>query len=338
MSVLIGPDPVFFLLLNASVIASFAILPALVLGYLTCWAKARRVGPVFSLGRLEAIEMDRAILLYGRVSDRLQEIQRACSQASAGLLARYQHRSRLKRQFANEQKDLREYAVHLRTTIVRLRGRPIERLKWWMHLASSQIACSCCILLYSALVFCLVALLDFPSRDSGWIHSTRLYLDSLAVWKPFDDGVFYANWFAAVLIPIVLPIFYSIRLAKLRTVHQLDLRELEAFSTTDPDNLVPYQHDGLENEDPTAWSSDTYEPPSESANQRTWCEVLGVSPSASIEEIKRAYKHLVKQNHPDRVQDMAPPFRTLAETETKALNAAYEEALLWAGRVEFDRV
>src|SRR5262249_48638337 len=117
MSALIDPDPAFFFLLNASVIASFAVLPALVLGYVTSWTKARRIGPLFSLGKLESIEMDRAILLYGRVSDRLQEIQHTCSQVSAGLLARYQHRSRLKRQFADEEKDLQDYAAHLRTTI-----------------------------------------------------------------------------------------------------------------------------------------------------------------------------------------------------------------------------
>ena len=59
-----------------------------------------------------------------------------------------------------------------------------------------------------------------------------------------------------------------------------------------------------------------------------WFSVLEVSPSATIEEIKEAYKAKIKQNHPDRVHGMAPTFRELAEVETKKLNAAYEEALI----------
>ena len=55
--------------------------------------------------------------------------------------------------------------------------------------------------------------------------------------------------------------------------------------------------------------------------------LLGVSPFASIDEIKDAYKALVKQNHPDRVHNMSSVFKELAETETKKLNAAYAEAL-----------
>jgi DnaJ-domain-containing protein 1 len=47
---------------------------------------------------------------------------------------------------------------------------------------------------------------------------------------------------------------------------------------------------------------------------------------ASIEEIKDAYKALVKQNHPDQVHNTSSVFRELAEAETKKLNAAYAEA------------
>ena len=47
-----------------------------------------------------------------------------------------------------------------------------------------------------------------------------------------------------------------------------------------------------------------------------------------MREVKEAYKVLIKQNHPDRVHDMSPAFKTLAEAETKKLNAAYRQALL----------
>ena len=58
-----------------------------------------------------------------------------------------------------------------------------------------------------------------------------------------------------------------------------------------------------------------------------WFDVLGVGPSATIDDAKQAYKDLVKQNHPDRVHSMAPAFRELAEAETKKLNIAYADAM-----------
>jgi DnaJ-domain-containing protein 1 len=63
-----------------------------------------------------------------------------------------------------------------------------------------------------------------------------------------------------------------------------------------------------------------------------WFNVLGVSPSATVDEVKQAYKVLLKQNHPDRVFNMSAAFRELAEGETKKLNTAYAEALTDLGR------
>ena len=51
-------------------------------------------------------------------------------------------------------------------------------------------------------------------------------------------------------------------------------------------------------------------------------EVLGIKPAASSEEIKSAYRKLVKQYHPDQFRDN--PLQTLAEEKLAEINQAYE--------------
>jgi len=53
-------------------------------------------------------------------------------------------------------------------------------------------------------------------------------------------------------------------------------------------------------------------------------EILGVSASASLAEIKLAYRRRIKECHPDRFGELDPTSRQQAEEWTKALNAAYD--------------
>ncbi len=57
-------------------------------------------------------------------------------------------------------------------------------------------------------------------------------------------------------------------------------------------------------------------------------EVLGVPENASEEEIKRAYKELVKKYHPDKYQDN--PLAGLAEEKLQEINEVYD--MLMKGR------
>ncbi len=50
--------------------------------------------------------------------------------------------------------------------------------------------------------------------------------------------------------------------------------------------------------------------------------VLGVSPNASDEEVKKAYRQLARKYHPDNYQDN--PLADLAEEKMKAINEAYD--------------
>ena len=58
-----------------------------------------------------------------------------------------------------------------------------------------------------------------------------------------------------------------------------------------------------------------------------WWSVLEVSSDASKNEIVRSYRRKIQRCHPDRVSGLAPEFVSLAENRTKALNAAYAEAM-----------
>ena len=53
-------------------------------------------------------------------------------------------------------------------------------------------------------------------------------------------------------------------------------------------------------------------------------KILGVEPSATDEEVKRAYREMAKKNHPDLVSNLGEEVRQAAEKKFQEVNAAYE--------------
>ncbi len=54
-------------------------------------------------------------------------------------------------------------------------------------------------------------------------------------------------------------------------------------------------------------------------------QVLGVTEGAPMADIRRRYRDLVLQYHPDRVQHLGKELQKLAEEKTREINKAYQE-------------
>jgi DnaJ like chaperone protein len=73
------------------------------------------------------------------------------------------------------------------------------------------------------------------------------------------------------------------------------------------------------------WDGETRRPPREEPLSASY-EVLGVAASAPDAEVKRAYRKLMSQNHPDKLVSRGLPESMLeiAKQKTQAIQAAYE--------------
>src|ERR1700749_640698 len=124
------------LLVNAIVLALWAALPALILGYIRQMLAARKIRPEFALRKSEIAELGRAVALYDQVCRRLETIARR-TQAPARLWRALFDRTDDVPD-AEERDDLQAHAQHLRGTIARLKRRPLQRLHAWVHAAAAR--------------------------------------------------------------------------------------------------------------------------------------------------------------------------------------------------------
>ena len=59
-------------------------------------------------------------------------------------------------------------------------------------------------------------------------------------------------------------------------------------------------------------------------DESRYYEILGVDRNASVEQIKKAYRRLVQQNHPDKVTHLGEEYVKIANQQLTKINEAYE--------------
>ncbi len=305
-------------IVNTILLALWAVLPALAVAYARQRALAPRRRPEFMLQKSERSELKRAVELYRRVRQRLEQIREGNELINSFWRTALRRHSNIPEQ-NEELEDLKAYAQHLQAMISRLRNQPLLRLKSWISARSVQYALGYAIAVY-CVSFVLLWLLAFAISDQpSWMQEFQAEANDGLLWYPFDEQFFYINAAAIAVSAVAMPIIYFIRRYSLRWQYSLEFCVFADLSKFGPAESI-YESDIASREENAAMTADI---PSE----EDWILILGVSESATIEEVKEAYKTLIKQNHPDRVQGMSLAFKKLAEVETKKINAAYRQAL-----------
>jgi hypothetical protein len=305
---------------NAILFASWAILPAVCIACLRQIFAARRATSNFALHTLESIELSRATLLYEKAFIRLEEINRLIFDNTGSLRTQCHRREDLRRRYRKELEDVTAYASHLRATIVRIRSQPLQRFRARAHALGLRFAFIYALAIYGAMLSLLLGLIWFSGMP-GRAELLTIKFETLLIGRAVREPLLYANAVASGIVILVIPLLYLTRRVGLRIGERAQIRLLKEFATPDPVWLFHSQRGRTTEE--SAPEQKTQQVP-----DTGWTLVLGVPRSATIDEIKDAYKLKVKQNHPDRVHGMADIFKSVAEAETKKLNAAYEEAMV----------
>jgi len=315
-------------LVNAVVLALWVALPGLIVGYVRQARAARKIRPQFALRKSESAELDRAVALYDQVCRRIEAIERRAETPQRFWRALFDCTDDAREADAEERDDLQAHAEHLRGTIARLKRRPLQRLHAWVHAASAQSALAGAIAAYGAALALFIASSQAPGQ-AAWADELNAGARHALAWYPLDARLFYANAAAAGFAIAAAALFYLLRRARLRRDYELEICAFRDLANSDPFRPVEPPPADQAAFDPSQWAE-----ANENDANDTWFAVLGLSSAATIEDVRNAYKTLIKQNHPDRIHGMAPVFRALAEAETKKINAAYRQALLCIPQAE----
>lgn len=325
-------------LLDVVLLTLWGALPILLIAYVRQWLTMRRIRPEFCLRKSEAAELDRALAVYRDVCGRLAEIEAQARTTKGILQLIFALQPDIEQRGDEEREDLNAHARHLRATVAKLRGLPFRRVRERIAALSLHAAVGGALAIHVTTFVGLVLVFHFLAMR-GAVHEMTGTGRNPLVWYPFDASYFLANGASAALGMMLAPAFYALRRIGLAREYAMELTVLKELAETpaeviadEPAGRVDDADDALREE---SWRRDSWR--KESWRKESWrvapqtdgsCfAVLGVEQSATIEQIRAAYRIRIKESHPDRLAGMSAAIRTFAEDETKRLNAAFQEAL-----------
>ena len=153
------------------------------------------------------------------------------------LLARYRQRKIIRQKYAEELEDIDAYGNHLRSTIVRLRRKPIQRLRSWLHICSAQQAFGRSLTAY-AVISCLGLIELNCLQQLLLVDESEISFALFSRWEEIRAPMLYANWLAAGLMLATLPAVYLYRRVELSREYRMQLRLCKHPAAADPDRLV----------------------------------------------------------------------------------------------------
>ena len=82
---------------------------------------------------------------------------------------------------------------------------------------------------------------------------------------------------------------------------------------------------GLFNKKASSESSENDPPSNRPVGTASPYSILGVSETASMDEVEQAFRRKISEYHPDKVANAAPELKELAEQRAREINTAFEQ-------------
>ena len=296
-----------------SLVMLWAAPPILLFAYIWKAIVAQLIAPEFHPRMFECKELDRAVQLLDKISPRLDELRRKNSRLIPSWRSLCKPLAEASDREAEEADELEAQKKYFLSTVTTLRRQPLERLGLWLRAKSAEYALGQALVTYVVtLGIAVVFIIQIFAPNSEFMSGTEPLR-----WQPFDE----ANAIAVGFSVLTAPLFYLARRVTLRRRHSVEFCYAQQLAAAAHWTLGAFSTETEARNELSQGGSST------SSNDDNWFSVLGLKNSASIDDVRKAYKTLIRENHPDRVQDMSPALKELAESETKKLNVAYRQAL-----------
>ena len=161
----------------------------------------------------------------------------------------------------------------------------------------------------------------FRSR-LGYGHSQMLWIKDLvrqALAAPMELDLLLSEFsgFSYEIRLVLVDLIYQVIYTKTPSAAELELADRIAQYL----GISPYDHRAVHGR--YAYQQHGGGGGSYGDDSARYYRILGLEPSATADEIKKAYRNLSKKYHPDMVASLGEEFRRAAEEKMKEINEAY---------------